>query len=376
MQIARIFGTPVRIDASWLFIFALLVWTLSSASGPFSQATPEWRIGASILTVLAVFACVVAHELSHVAVARSFGIRTEDIVLFAFGGVSRMEQVGATAKAEAQISAAGPVMSICIAIIFAAAAAITGITSFARDILMYLATINAGLAIFNCLPAYPVDGGRLVHALAWRITGDRARATRISVRITNGAGALMAAAGLALLFTGYIIDGIWIALLAWFVMRSAQAEYVSDVQIEPLASVRCADLVDPPADAFQPDMTCSQALARMIETRRRAVPVAVGKRLLGILTLDDFAKLGEHDAQYVYVSAIMTPVSDLRKLSPDVSGLEALKQLASSGHQQLPVVDGSGILLGFITRETLARVLSFGSESLGAVFGTVEKAAK
>lgn len=376
MQIARIFGTPVRIDPSWLFIFALLVWTLSSTRGPFAQATLEWRIGAAVLTVLAVFACVVAHELAHVAVARSFGIRTEDIVLFAFGGVSRMEQVGASARAEAQISAAGPAMSICIAVIFAAAAAIFGVSPFARDMLLYLATINAGLAIFNCLPAYPVDGGRLVHALAWHLTGDRMRATRIAVRITNAAGVLMAAAGLTLLFTGYIIDGIWIALLAWFVMRSAQAEYVSDVQIQPLAGVRCADLVDPPAGAFQPDTTCSQALARMIEARRRAVPVAVGKRLLGILTLDDFAKLGEHDAQYVYVSAIMTPVSDLHKLSPDVSGLEALKQLASSGHQQLPVVDADGILLGFITRETLARVLSFGREGQGAIFGTIEKAAK
>lgn len=376
MQIARIFGTPVRVDASWLFIFALLVWTLSSAQGPFAQAPPQWRIGASILTVVMLFVGVVAHELAHVLVARSFGIRTEDIVLFAFGGVSRMEKVGATPRAEAQIAVAGPAMSIAIGAICAVSAPIFPEHSIGFDILTYLALINVGLAVFNFLPAYPVDGGRLVHALAWRITRDRMRATQIAVKLSMAAGTLLGLSGLTLLFTGYVIDGVWIALLSWFIMRSAQAEYTADVQIGPLAALRCADLVDPPSGGFQPDMSCAQALTRMIETRRRAVPIAVGRRLLGMLTLDDFAKLGTHDPHFVYVSAIMTPVERLHKLAPDVSGLEAFKELASSGHPQLPVVDDNGTLLGFITSETLARILSFGREREGMVFSTLEKAAK
>ncbi|HET9096794.1 MAG TPA: site-2 protease family protein [Candidatus Baltobacteraceae bacterium] len=355
MQVARAFGTPVRIDASWLFIFALLVWTLSSAQGPFAMATPHWRIAASVVTVIALFVCVVAHELAHVAVARSFGIHTVDIVLFAFGGVSRMEKVGATPAAEAQISVAGPALSLCLGIICALAAPIFPANSLAFGIVTYLAIINVALAAFNFLPAYPMDGGRLVHALAWRMTRDRMRATQLAVRVSTAAGALMGAAGLALLITGYVVDGVWIALLAWFIIRSAQTEYIADVQIGPLASVRCADLVDPPSRAFQPDMTSAQALAQMIGTRRRAVPISVGRRLLGIITLNDFAKLGTSDANYVYVSAIMTPVEQLQKLAPDLSGLEAFNELASSGHPQLPVVDQSGTLLGFVTRETLAR---------------------
>ncbi len=353
MRIARVFGTPVRIDPSWLFIFALLVWTLSSAQGPFAQLPAHWRVGASALTALALFACVLAHELAHVAVARSFGIRTEDIVLFAFGGVSRMERVGTTPKAEAQISAAGPAMSVCIAVICATSAAIFMPDSAEYDAFTYLAIINLALAVFNCLPAYPVDGGRLVHALAWRITGDRLRATQIAVRLSLAAGIFMGAAGLALTFAGYVLDGVWIALIAWFIVRASQAEYVSDVQMGALAGVRCADLVDPPAGSFQPDMTCAHALRRMIETRRRAVPVAVSGRLLGLLTLDDFAKLGERDPAFVYVSTIMTPAARLAKLSPDLSGVEALKELSSTGHPQLPVVDKQGMLLGFITRQTL-----------------------
>lgn len=355
MQVARVFGTPVRIDASWLFIFALLVWTLSSVQGPFAMATPQWRIAASVVTVIALFACVVAHELAHVSVARSFGIQTVDIVLFAFGGVSRMENAGATPRAEAQISVAGPALSLCLGIICAVAAPLFPEKSIAFGIVTYLAIINFALAAFNFLPAYPMDGGRLVHALAWRITRDRMRATRLAAKISIGAGGLMAACGLALLFTGYVVDGVWIALLAWFIIRSAQAEYAAEVQIGPLASVRCADLVDPPSRAFQPDMTCAQALAQMIGTRRHAVPVAVGRRLLGIISLNDFAKLGTSDANYVYVSAIMTPLAQLQKLAPELSGLEAFNELASSGHPQLPVVDQHGTLLGFVTRETLAR---------------------
>lgn len=357
MQVARVFGTPVRIDASWLFIFALLVWTLSSAQGPFAAATQHWRIMAAVVTVIALFACVVAHELAHVAVARSFGIQTMDIVLFAFGGVSRMEKVGATPAAEAQISVAGPVLSACLGVLCAFAAPAFPDKSLAYGIVTYLAIINIALAAFNFLPAYPVDGGRLVHALAWRITRDRLRATRLAVKISVLAGALMASGGLVLLFTGHVVDGVWIALLSWFIIRSAQAEYTSDLHIGPLATVRCGDLVDPPTGAFQPDMTCAHALVTMIQTRRDAAPVAVGKRLLGMLTLNDFAKLGSSDPEYVYVSAIMTPVAQLKKLAPDLSGLDAFNQLASSGHPQLPVVDRNGTLLGFITRETLARTM-------------------
>lgn len=357
MQIARLFKTPVRIDASWLFIFALLVWTLSSAQGPFASATPQWRITAAVVTVIALFACVVAHELAHVVVARSYGIRTVDIVLFAFGGVSRMEKVGATPGAEAQISVAGPLISICLGIICAAAAPLFPDKSLAYAIVTYLAIINVALAAFNFLPAYPVDGGRLVHALAWHLTRDRLRATHLAVKVSIAAGALMAAGGLALLFTGYVVDGVWIALLSWFIIRSAQMEYTADVQIGPLAAVRCGDLAVLPQGSFQPDMTCTQALETMISTRRDAVPVAVGSRLLGMLALNDFAKLGSSDPNYVYVSAIMTPVAQLQKLAPDLSGLEAFKELASSGHSQLPVVDPNGTLLGFVTRETLARTL-------------------
>lgn len=353
MRIARLFGTPIRIDASWLLIFALLVWTLSLGEGPLAQIPLHWRAAAAALTALALFACVVAHELAHAAVARSHGIRTEEIVLFAFGGVSRMERVGASAAQEAQIALGGPVMSFALALVCLAAVPLFVSGSAPYEIFTYLGVVNAMLGAFNLLPAYPMDGGRIVHSAAWRISGDRLRATQFAVRASTAVGVLIALAGIALLLGGYILDGVWIALLAWFIMRAARTEYVSDTVIEPLAGVRCADLVEPPPGSFQPDMTCAAALPRMIELHRTSMPIAVGARLLGILALDDFAKLGTQDPAYVYVSAIMSPLAQLRKLAPDLSGLEALAELAASGHAQLPVVDKDGTLLGFISRERL-----------------------
>ena len=362
MRIARIFGTPLRVDASWIFVFALLVWTLSSPQGPFGEVDGVWRIVTAVAATLALFACVVLHELAHTAVARSYRIKTEEIVLFAFGGVSRMERVGATPAAEAHIAIAGPVVSFGVAAILASAAPLFAASNAVFAALMYLALINAVLAGFNLIPAFPVDGGRLVHALAWQVTRDHARATAVAVKISIALGVAAAAAGVLLLFSGYVLDGVWIALIAWFVIRSAQTEYAVDVEIGPLASVRCSELLDPAAATFQPDTTCEQALARMIETRRRAAAVTVGRRLLGMLSMEDFSKLGTRDPRYVYVGAIMTPASELHKVLPDVSGLEAFKELASSGHPQLPVVDKHGMLLGFVSRDTLSRVLSFQRE--------------
>lgn len=299
MQIARVFGTPVRIDPSWLLIFALLVLTLSA----------RWSVETAALTVVALFGCVIAHELAHVLVARAYGIGTHDIVLFAFGGVSRMEEIATTARAEGQIALAGPMASLGIALIAAASAPLFEAGSTPYEMLNYLAVLNSALAVFNVLPAYPVDGGRIIHSIVWRITGERLRATKIAVLFSKSTGLLMALTGVALLLAGNIVDGVWLELLAIFIIRAASAEFVADSRLFSSPRARRADLVDPPSGSFQPDITCAQARSRMIKSGRRAVPVAVSTRLLGILTLDDFTKLGTHDPNSVYVSRIMTPSS-------------------------------------------------------------------
>lgn len=366
MRIARLFGIPVRVDWSWLLIFGLLVWTLAMPGGPFAGVSSSWRLPLAALVVLTLFACVVLHEASHALVARRFGIQTREIDLFVFGGVSQLEALPETPAQAAQISFAGPLASIVLALVFGFASAIQGLNVPAQNVLAYLCIINGSLALFNLLPAYPMDGGRLFHALVWSFTRERERATKIAAGASTFVGLLIAAGGLLLIARGSLLSGMWVAVMAWFIMRSAQAEVTGELAVAPLSELRAGGVADPAPPAIEPDITCEAALEQMVKTRQRALPVVIGPRLLGMVTLADFAKLGRRSGDSAYVTAIMTPADRLLTLAEDLPALEAFKVLAQSGYRQLPVLDAQGRLVGFIGHETVARALAFGLERTGA----------
>lgn len=363
MQIGRIYGIPLRIDWSWLLVFALLVWTLSTNLGPLAAIPAQWRGLAASLTVLTFFACVIAHEVAHALVARRFGIKTREIVLFVFGGVSRMERVGTTAWSEAAIALAGPAASVALGVAFMAAAALMPAQSAAVRVSLYLAVINVLVAGFNLLPAYPIDGGRIVHAIAWHLTSDRVRATRIAVAVSTVAGVLLASAGATLLLRGYAVSGVWTILIAWFILRTGQAELVNEFEIEPLKKLRCGDVADPAGSSITPDTICDRALEMMASGRRRVLPVSAGDEFIGLLTLSDFAKIPRSNgAGLAAVGSIMTPAAQVVRVTPDTDALQALKELADSAFHQLPVVNQRGELSGFITSDTIRRAVAFNLE--------------
>lgn len=361
MLIGRIFGIPLRVDWSWIIVFTLFVVMLSQAGGPFGLIAPQWRLGVAAITVLLLFACVLVHEASHAGVARIYGIPTRDITLFAFGGVSRMENTGVTPGQQAQIAAAGPLASFAIAAISALVAHLAPWPTLAQ-IAGYLAVMNLALGIFNLLPSYPLDGGRIVHALVWKLRGSRTKATQFISVFSTVVGIMLMGFAVLLFFTGAVVSGIWTALIAWFVMRSAKSEWTAELLTGPLGHTHCADIMDAVTETLDPDTSCSQAMQAMLKARRRVAPVIRDERLLGLVTLSDFAKLGERDPSSVRVSEIMTPYADLIRLAPSTTALDAIKRLGDSGHAQLPVVDASQSLRGFVTRETFMRILSFAQE--------------
>jgi Zn-dependent protease/CBS domain-containing protein len=383
MQIGRVFGIPLRVDWSWLVVFALLVWTLSSNLGPFGSVPVHWRVPVAIVSVLTLFACVIAHEVAHAAVARAYGIRTREVVLFVFGGVSRMERVGVDARSEAKIAIAGPLTSFVLGAAFVAVASLLPLGSVAMRIFAYLAVINIVLAAFNLLPAYPMDGGRIVHAIAWGFTRSRLRSIRIAGVFSTIVGTLLALWGATLLFGGYTVQGVWTVLVAWFIIQTAQAEYVNETEIEPLEQLRCGDIADPPGESMAPETPCNAALALMETSRRRVVPV-VAVRLLGVVTLTDFSKIERGGDRACTLASIMTPVEKLESVAPEVTALDALRRLSISSFHQLPVIDASGHLKGFVTIETIRRAVKFSverarlgllaNENAGAVPGALHPA--
>ncbi|MHB8178161.1 MAG: M50 family metallopeptidase [Vulcanimicrobiaceae bacterium] len=361
MLIGRIFGIPLRVDWSWIIVFTLFVVMLSQAGGPFETIAPQWRLGVAAITVLLLFVCVLIHEASHASVGRLYGIPTHDITLFAFGGVSHMENTGVTPGQQAAIAAAGPLASFAIAAFSALVAYLAPWPTLAQ-IAGYLALMNVVLGVFNLLPSYPLDGGRIVHALVWKLRNSRTKATEFISVFSTVIGFMLMGFAVLLFFTGAVVSGIWIALIAWFVMRSAKSEWTVELLTGPLGHTHCADVMDPVTERLEPDVSCSQAMQTMLTARRRVVPITHDERLLGLVTLSDFGKLGERDPNGAPVSEVMTPYSDLIRVAPSTTALDAVKRLGDSAHAQLPVVDASQSLQGFVTRETFMRILAFAQE--------------
>ena len=360
MLIGRIAGIPIRIDWSWIFVFALFVMMLSQTNGPFGAIAAGERVGVAAVTVLLLFVCVLLHETSHALTAKLYGIRTRDITLFAFGGVSHMETTGVTAGQQALIAAAGPLASFAIAGVSALVA--SAVSGTGAQVAGYLAVVNVALALFNLLPSYPLDGGRVLHALVWKVIDNRIGATKFMSRFSNVIGALLMGFAVLLFFIGDFVGGIWLALIAWFVMGSARSEYAAEMLSGPLAHTATGDVMDGGGETVSPDERCSQTLQLLLRTQRRVAAVTQDGALAGIVSVSDFAKLRDRDPASVSVSEIMTPYAAVVSISPKTSALEAFRRLAESGHAQLPVVDDDRCLRGFVTRETAMRVLRFAEE--------------
>jgi Zn-dependent protease/CBS domain-containing protein len=338
MQIVRLFGTPVRIDWSWLVGFALLAWTFSAA--------------AAGLLALALIVALFVHEFAHSLAARKQCVRMRLIVLLPFGAVSHTETPAATPGAQGIVAASGPLVSLLLGALCACAAMLfEPRSSRAFDALFAFAAINGTIALINSLPVYPFDGGNILRAVLWRITGHPDRASSIVAVLSALAGWIFALGSVALLVVGFAPFGMAAAYVAWLILHPVQIQGRADTAIAPAAKTRCIDLMDRPGSTLQPDVTCSAALRELIASGRRSAPVAVGRRFLGILALSDFAKLGDRDPDYVYTGGIMTPAEKLVTLEPATPGAEALQRLVESGYHQLPVVGKTGALLGFINRK-------------------------
>ncbi len=361
MTIGRLFGIPIRVDWSWLLVFALFVWAIGQPSGIFAHATPSLRLGAAIVTIVLLFVCVVAHELAHALTARRFGAAIREIELFAFGGVSRIDQTGTTPLREALIALAGPAASVAIALVLAGFTLLAEPRGIVFQALGYLTTINLVLAAFNMLPSYPLDGARVLHAVVWAVAKRRSTAVSAVSATSTIVGLLLVAASFALFFSGYVTSGVWTAFLAWFIMRAARAETTNELYVAPLAELRCAQIADDVPEAVPPDTAGADALARLIASRRRAIPVAEAGTFIGIVTLSDFAKLAGDDLARTAVRTIMTPRALLVSVEPSLSALDAFRKLSDCGFHQLPVIE-NGELLGFISGETFHRALTFARE--------------
>jgi Zn-dependent protease len=361
MKVGSLFGIAITIDVSWIFVFALVTWGLANPMGPLhleGVAAPE-RIALGVVAALLFFASVLVHELAHSVLARRRGIPVKGITLFIFGGVSQFDGESNDAPGEAWISGIGPLTSLLLGLAFLGAALLAGGDgSHLGTMFAYLGAANVILAIFNILPAYPLDGGRVLHALLWRIWGDKARATRVTVIVGRVLAALMIAYGIVVSLAYGAWGGLWLTFVGWFLLRAGNAEQSGLALKEALQGHRAGELAAPPEFRLAADATAARARGAMRAMGVRALPVFVGDSFAGIVTTANLAGLSDEELAERYVTSVMTREPEVERIAAASSANDAVASLARSGHDALALTDDGGGVLGLFTRESVMRWLA------------------
>lgn len=383
-RVGRLFGIDIRIDWSWLIIFLLVTWNLSTT---FQQQHPGWSLpgqwGLGLVASLLFFASVLLHELAHSLVARARGTEVSSITLFLFGGVSNIQRHPDSPASEFLITIVGPLTSFVLGIIFLLAAGlqIPSIQNLGQvsqvlqqmgpvaTIAMLLGSVNLALGLFNLIPGFPLDGGRVLRSILWGITDDLRRSTRWASWVGQAIAWLMIAAGVAMVFGATIplfgsgfINGVWLIFIGWFLSSASASSYQQVVIEDVLEDVPVRRMMRENPPTVSPDINLDTLVDQYImKSDDRTFPVLEDGRLVGMVALDDVREVERANWAITTVRDVMTPTDQLEVVTPDEDGAEALHQLNQSGVRQLPVEE-AGHLVGLLRRQDILRWLQLHSE--------------
>lgn len=358
-RIGRLFGVEIGIHASWLIIAFFVTYSLAVFQLPElerSWTTFEYWVVAAIVAGL-FFASVVAHELSHALVARRFGLSVRSITLFIFGGAAELKEEPRRARDEAVIAAAGPLTSLLIGGLMALVdLAVPQVhVSVAAG---WLAIINVALGLFNLLPGFPMDGGRILRALVWRVRGDRFAATRGAAAVGRLFGYALIALGVYVVFQRGL-GGIWLALIGWFLTTAADGALLQSRIERALSGVRVADIMDRDPPSVSPnDLVGDVVSNRLLKGEDRSFLVLhTDGGLAGIVTLSDVRRLPREQWEQARVTDIMTRRAEIASVTPQEQAGRALEIIQERDVGQLPVVVEDRRPVGLVTRSGLLRAI-------------------
>jgi Zn-dependent protease/CBS domain-containing protein len=367
VQLFEIFGFKLKVDPSWLLIATLIVWSLSTSYFPevVSGQTATLYTVLGIIAMLGMFASLILHELSHSLVARSYGLKVGGITLFIFGGVAELEEEPHDPKSEFLIAIAGPLMSLLLAALFYLASAMTGggaDISLAGAVLGYLALINLVLALFNLVPAFPLDGGRMLRAVIWGVTRDLLRATGIASRIGSAFGLFLMLTGGLAVFTGGGIGGFWQILIGFFILNASNGSYQNLLVKAALRGKTAASLMSEQVHTVEADTSIADLVDNiMLRYGVSFVPVVSGDVLIGYVDTAAVRSVDKADWASRQVSDIMLAVKTDATVAPDAPLNAVFKRMASSTRRKLMVVDGQR-LVGVISLSDLMHHLAVEQE--------------
>jgi Zn-dependent protease/CBS domain-containing protein len=369
------FGIRIRVHPSWLVIFVLVVASLATwLEGPGPRGltfVPSLLV--AIVVAIVFFASVVAHELAHALVARRFGIEVREIGLFLFGGAAAMAEEPRTARSEALIAGAGPVVSGVVGLVFVAAAlALDGWSGEGARVAYWMAywlgVSNLLLAGFNLIPGFPMDGGRILRAIAWGVLGDYVRGTRVATWLGRVVGWALVFLGFLMAIEGNVLGGLWLVLIGWFLGRAAQGAY-NQVRLEQLVQgLRVADAMDRDPPVVAPTLTLDTLMGQdELQDAPGLYPVVRDGALVGSIDVARMGRVPEREWPTTRVADVMATGDRLTTLTESRPLMDAVSLLEATGAEGYPVVDEADAtrLVGTVTRAGVLRVMRSRAARLG-----------
>jgi Zn-dependent protease/predicted transcriptional regulator len=361
-RLGRFAGVDVGVHWSVLIIFGLLAWSLSASRFPAAYpGSPSWAyavagVGAAVVFLLGLL----AHEVSHAVVAMRNGLSVEGITLWVFGGVARLRGEARTPGAELRIAGVGPLVSLLIGVGFGAVAVVlaaAGSTGLVPGTFSWLAGINIVLAVFNVLPAAPLDGGRLLRAALWKWRGDRTWAAITAARAGRVLGLLLIFFGLWQFLAGATIGGLWLALIGWFLLGAATAEEQQARLGDALGGVRVADIMSTQPETAPADLTVAELIDRHLWTSRHsAFPLVDHGRPVGLVTLNRIRGVPPDRRATTTLRDIACAGDELALASPDEPIVDLLPRLNGCADGRALVVSG-GQLVGIVSSSDISRAV-------------------
>lgn len=359
INIGRIFGIPIELHISWFVIFGLLVWSL--ATGYFPNEYPAlseysyWTI--SVMTSVLFFSSVLVHELGHAYTAIRKHVPVNKINLFIFGGIAQIEREPKSADSEFQIAISGPLVTLALVGLFGGLWLMYKTVPFLAASSLYLFRINLILVLFNMIPGFPLDGGRIFRALIWKISGSYYQATKVSSSVGQLIGYGFIGLGVYLMFTGQSLNGLWMVFIGWFLQGAAYSAYRRAIIQRSLENVKVSQIM-------QRDFQHAPSLvpiSRLVEEYflshdQDAVLIEENEQQRGIITLREIASIPQRLWRYTSADRAMIPFDRLKQINPDANIYDAMNKMEVAGAKQIAIVEG-GHFIGLLSRDRILRYL-------------------
>ncbi len=355
IRVGRILGIPIGMNYTWFIVFVLITLSLTTQ---FADKHPSWSYGEhlilGIVTSVLFFGSIVLHELGHSFLALRFGIPVQAITLFIFGGVAQISKEPKNPSQEFFIAIAGPIVSALLAgFFYGLRLATEGLYEGLISLGEWLARINIAVAVFNLIPGFPLDGGRVLRSIAWRVTGSFERATSVAAGSGQFFAYMFIFFGVWQVLRGNSFDGLWIGFIGWFLLNAAQMSAVQTRLRHALTGVRARDVMTEECLHLPGNLSVEELVEHhFLRTGARCSMVVDGNRFRGLITLHEIKTIPRDKWSRTTLQAAMIPQESLLSVSPETAVADVLDFMQEHNISQVPVLE-DGRLVGVIGRDRL-----------------------